>query len=174
MKIVRRLPSRRSGWQSGKQGEFRSLTVPQITCANPTHLPLTIQPHCHAPVIQWREFSYSWQQEWLPFRVLWYIRETPILNSSEHGSSSHSVRLTTHHHIMWKRPFLCLRLKFPDLWKNSVGFCATPFQVCSWNLYAPKAASHRMWGLQHQQIRHSACFSQAPDGDSQGQNCLWN
>lgn len=43
--------------------------------------------------------------------------------SSEHSSSSHSVGLTTCHRIMWKKSFLCLRLKFPDVKELSGILC---------------------------------------------------
>lgn len=159
MCIVRQLASRSSGWQSREQGEFRTLTALQINHADPMHLWWTIQPSCHTPVTYCGGSSCSWQQCWLPFGKLWYIGETSVLGFQWAWFKFTLCQATCC--ITWGKSFWCPGLKFSGLWKErtSKGFCARSFKVCSGILYVPQAASHGMCELQHQQTRHSPCFT---------------
>lgn len=58
--------------------------------------------------------------------------------SSEHGSSSHSVRHITRRRTTWKKSFLVPGLRFLTFERTQWDFCATPFQVCSPSLHAPQ------------------------------------
>lgn len=86
------------------------------------HLPLTNQSHFHAPVSQWREFSYRWQQDWLPFLVLRYIGYIHVLGFQWAWFKFTLCQAYNASPYNMEKVISCPRLTFPDLWRNSVGF----------------------------------------------------